>query len=164
MNCQVQWILYGEEFRKHCTWWIMKVQNRIMDFSNYEQVIASSDVICYQEVVQEKSTFCNSVTIGQLKKPSAQLIKFPSFFFKVNESEESIRALVERETRNSVDITVSNIIQKNPAYYMISEHHPSTSLLLEVLRELCKRLNIPFFSQTDCAVYTNNPNYMELPN
>jgi hypothetical protein len=46
---------------------------------------------------------------------------------------------------------------------MLTINHPKTFVFLEIIREICKILNIRFFDKRRYIHYVSNPNYMELP-
>ena len=71
---------------------------------------------------------------------------------------------LKRELEKEVDIKVSQIFNKYRSQtLMLTVFHPNTFLFLEVVKEICKRLNIDYFSDDQCKRFLEKNNYMELP-
>lgn len=164
-NTNISWILYGEEFRPHVgPGWSSKCRNKIVDYEEGMNVIKNSDVIVFQEMKPETSTFCNTKCLQDLKKESCKLIKIPCFYFDYNDFDNSLEELQRRENMNNVDVRVSTIIKDNRLRkLMLTINHPGTILLLEVMKELCVIMKIDFFPLQQYYYISNYENYMGLP-
>ena len=163
-DCDIQWLLYGDEFKKHLDRWTDKVKNKVLDYDIALDVIKTSDVIVYQEITKEKSQFSNTETLESNKKESCRLIKMPSIFLDYANYDESIKELNRREVEKQVDIMVSRIFEKyRDQCRMLSVWHPNTFLFLEVVNELCKLLNIDTFSEIQRDIFLQDNNYIKLP-
>ena len=78
----------------------------------------------------------------------------------------SLMSLQEKEKMNNVDILVSDIFSSNKTEInklMVTINHPTTFLLLELIRRLCIILDVSFFTDVQYALFMVNNNYMELP-
>jgi hypothetical protein len=163
-NYLVKWCLYGDDFKAHVSKWSDKCKNKIIDYNKSLEYIKICDFIIYQDISKEKSTFSNEDILTNIKKEDCKLIKMPSIFLEYSSYEASLEELIKRETAKNVDIHVSQIIDRNkPRALMLTKNHPNTFLFLEILKEICKIMDIEFFSQRKYAHYVNNLNYMELP-
>jgi hypothetical protein len=163
-NYTVHWISYDEEFNEHVQDWADKCDNKILFLDDALERIDESDIIIYQEIRLERSTFSNTKKLLEIKKDTCRLIKVPSIYFDYNNYEKSINKLIIRENTKNIDIKVSNIFNKFKKYkLMLSPRHPKTSLFLEMVKELCKLLDIPFFTKEKYKTFIENNNFMELP-
>jgi hypothetical protein len=163
-NYLVKWCLYGDEFKAHVSKWSDKCKNKIIDYNKSLEYIKICDLIVYQDISQKKSFFSNEETLTKIKKMECKLIKMPYIFLEYSSYESSLKELIRRENLKNVDIKVSHYFEKHKEdILMLTKNHPNTFLFLEIIKEICKILNIEFFSQRKYAHYLNNPNYMELP-
>jgi hypothetical protein len=164
-NCNnIQWVLYGDEFKMHLNEWSHKTENKIINYDISIDVIKKSDVIIYQEISKEKSLFSNTETLQSIKKESCRLIKIPSIYFDYSNYDSSMKELKKREIINKVDISVSDILEKyKERKLMITIDHPNTFLFLEIVNELCRILNINTFTTFMRDLFLENNNYMGLP-
>jgi hypothetical protein len=163
-NFTIKWCLYGDNFKAHIAEWSQKCKNKIINYEQSLEYIKICDFIIYQDISSEKSFFSNEETLTKIKKIDCKLIKMPSIFFEYSSYDTSLKELIKRETNKNVDIKVSQIIDKyKPRVLMLTNNHPKTFLFLEIMKEICKILNIEFFSQQKYRQYLNNPNYMGLP-
>jgi hypothetical protein len=72
--------------------------------------------------------------------------------------------LEKRELEKEVDIKVSPIFNKyRTQTLMLTVFHPNTFLFLEVVKEICERLKIDYFSEEQRKRFLEKNNYMELP-
>jgi hypothetical protein len=164
LDSNIQWIMYGEEFREHLGYWSQKVLNKIVDYEKSLDTIKHSDVIVFQEICKEKSGFSNTETLQTLKKDLCKLIKIPSIYLNYSKFDVSIQELKTREQANKVDITVSDIFEKyRKDTLMLTCCHPTTFLFLEVVNELCKILKIASFSEAKRNMFLKDTNYIKLP-
>ena len=160
----VSWVLYGEEVIVHLNSWSQKCKNKILDYHESIQQIEDSDIIVYQSINPEKSTFSNTKTLQEIKKKSCKLIQIPSTYLIYYDFENSIQELISRENKNNVDIKVSEIFMKfRNENIMLSCCHPSTFLFLEIMKIICEMIGLNFFTEDMYYHFMQNPNYMELP-
>jgi hypothetical protein len=164
LDCNIQWVLYGDHFKPHIGGWSDKVKNKIVEYDASIDAIKNSDIIIYQQISKERSSFCNTESLQIIKKESCKLILVPYMYFKYSDFNNSIEELKKREIRNKADICVSDIYQKYKGdCLMLGVNHPTTFLFLEVVDEICKILHIDTFSQSKREVFLKKNNYMELP-
>lgn len=163
-HADICWLLFGPEFQASLSTWSNKCKNKILDYSKSIEHVKISDVIIYQEVVPEKSTFCNTLTLQELKQESCKLIKIPSIYLDYGRYDISIKELQTREIEKKADVLASTIFEKNrDKCLMLTVWHPNTFLFMEVMKEICKIMDIEFFSAEQEAEYLKNNNYMGLP-
>ena len=159
------WIPYSEDFLIHLSSWSDKCKNKILNYDDQISKIKDSDVIIYQNVVEEKSNFCRTEFLNESKKINCKLIQIPSIYFIYNEFDNSMKNLVEREENNKVTIKASDIFKKYRDYdLMLSKRHPKTYFFMVLGGEISKLLGIEFFKEDKLKHYLSNANYMELPN
>jgi hypothetical protein len=158
------WILYGKEFEQHLNNWSDKCINKILNYDDAIIKIQNSDIIVYQEIDIDKSIFCNTKKLQEIKKSSCKLIKMPSIWLDYNDYDNSLKELQSREKNNNVDIMVTSTIDKfKNINLMLTINHPKTFFFLEIIRELCLLINIDFFTENQCNKFLENENYMDLP-
>ena len=163
-NYIISWICYGEEFKPHINEWSNKCRNKIIDYNVSIETIKISDIIIYQNIDENKSSFSNTKELENLKKTSCKLILFPCIYLIYNDFDNSIKELINRENKNNVDIKVSNILSKfKSKNLMLSCHHPSTFLFMEIIKLLCVLINVDFFTEDQYINFLKNENYMQLP-
>ena len=155
------WVCYGNEFLPFLHPWSDKCVNKILDNDSGLAKVRTSDVIVYQEVCAAKSSFCNEQTLRALN-PTARLLKLPSIQFEAGDV--SIKeGLCQREVANRVDIVVSDMFDRFGTKLMLDICHPTTFMFLEIVRDICSKLDLPFFSDEKVVHFLENENYMELP-
>jgi hypothetical protein len=160
----IGWVLYGIEFQQHLVAYSNKCKNKILDYSKSIERVKISDIIIYQEISEEKSLFCNSAKLEELKKSSCRLVKIPSIHLDYSKYDTSIKELQTREIEKKVDVPVSTIFEKHKEKtLMITKWHPNTFLFLELMKEICLLLEIDFFSEEQTNEFLKKNNYMELP-
>jgi len=163
-NYNISWILIADWFKQFLGEWSEKCSNKILDYNESIERIKLSDIIIFQEIVEEKSSICNSKMLNELKKETCVLIKIPSIYFDYSNYELSLRELEEREVKNEVDIRVSSIINKYKGQLLLfTVNHPNTFLFLEIVREICLLLKIDYFSREKEDYFLRDSNYMQLP-
>jgi hypothetical protein len=164
LDYDIYWLLYGNEFRPHVGNWAKKVNNKILDYNEALNIMKKSDIIIYQEICKEKSQYFNTAKLLINKKESCQLIKIPSIHLDYSNYNISLKQLIDKETLNNVNITVSDIFEKyRHKNLMITICHPNTFLFLELVDKLCKLLNINTFSELKRDIFLQDNNYMKLP-
>jgi len=151
----IAWILFADSFKQFLlSEWSKKCSNKILDYNESIQRIKLSDIIIFQEIVEEKSLLSNTNMLNTLKKESCVLIKIPYVYFDYSNYELSFRELEEREVKNKVDIRVSTIINNHKdTKLLLTLNHPNTFLFLEIVREICLLLKIDYFSQEKQAFF-----------
>lgn len=143
--------------------WLEKV-NKVLNINERIEYIKICDYIFYQEIVTEKSIFSNEKYLLNIKKNNCKLTKLPSMYFDFYNYENSLFELTKRENQNKVDIKVSKIINKYKMYnIMLTKEHPKTFLFLQVMKEICCKMNISFFKSDVYYKFMKNDNYMNLP-
>jgi hypothetical protein len=163
-NNNISWCLYGEEWKTHLGKWTDKCKNKIIDYTESIQKIKNSDIIIYQEINVNKSLFCNTKTLHEIKKSSCKLIQIPSIYLDYDDFDNSIKELISRENLNNVNIKVSDVLYKfKDNNLVVNRNHPKTFLFMEIIKLLCNLLNLPFFTEQEYNKFLQNENYMELP-
>jgi hypothetical protein len=158
-----KWVCYGPEFLSFLDPWSDKCVDKILDHEGAVERVRTSDVIVYQEVVEWKSTFCNERTLRELKSSSCILIKVPSIQWDYSDA-DILKGLQARETANRVDITASDMFERfKDTKLMLDICHPTTFMFLELVREICKRTGLKFFTDEQVARFLENENHMGLP-
>lgn len=88
----------------------------------------------------------------------------PSFWLDYDNYETSLSELSKREYENNVDILVSKIIDEHKSVkLMITINHPNTFLFLEIVKQICVKLGISFFTTGEYSHFMKNNNFMNLP-
>jgi len=157
-----KWVCYGKEFLEHLASWSDKCADKILDHDEAIARVRASDVIVYQEVVAWKSTFCNEKTLRELKGPTCMLLKVPSIQWDYSDA-DILKGLQARERANNVDITASDMFERfKDKKLMLDICHPTTFMFLELVREICKRTGVDFFTHEQAARFLQNENHMGL--
>jgi len=158
------WVSFGKITEPHLNDWSIKCKNKIINYDISIQKIKDSDIIIYQNVDVNKSLFCNTKTLNEIKKSSCKLIQIPCIYLIYNDFDNSIQELIKREIRNNVDIKISNIFNKfKDVNLMLTQNHPKTFLFMEIVKILCNLLNLDFFTEEQYNDFLKNENYMQLP-
>ena len=88
----------------------------------------------------------------------------PSVYLDYNNFDSSIKELDLRENAKNVRIKVSPILNRyRNKKLMLTIHHPNTFLFLEIVREICKIIDIKFFHKKIYFHLLKNNNYAGLP-
>jgi hypothetical protein len=163
-NNNICWVLYGEHFKQHLSRWSNKCKNIITDYHTSIRKIKNSDVIIYQNINRNKSSFCNTNTLKKIMRKSCKFIQIPKIYLIYNDFDNSIKELIKRENENNVDIKISNILYNfKHNNLMLTCNHPKTFLFMEVVKIICNLLNLNFFTEEQYNNFLQNENYMELP-
>lgn len=156
------WLLYGNEFRRHLGPWSNKCVDKILDERTIIEKAKKSDIIIYQEV--KDSTIAKTDILKALVKPSCKLIKIPSIHLDYKNFDASLNELKLRENAGGVNITVSNLLEKyRNQNQMLTVNHPNTKLFIEIVQELCTFLNLTISFPEKISLFLKNNNYMNLP-
>lgn len=157
-----RWVCYGDEFLPHLTSWSDKCEDKILDHDGAIARVRDSDVIVYQEVTGWKSSFCNERTLRELKSSGCMLIKVPSIQWDYSDA-DILKGLQAREIANNVDITASDMFERfKDTKLMLDICHPTTFMFLELVREICKRTGVDFFTDEQAALFLEDENHMGL--
>jgi len=158
-----RWVCYGNEFLPFLDSWSDKCVDKILHHEGAIARVRESDVIVYQEVVGTKSTFCNEWTLQELKAPGCMLLKVPSIQWDYNDV-DIVKGLRDREIANNVNITASDMFERfRDTKLMMDICHPTTFMFLEIVREICTRTGLKFFTDEQVARFLENENHMGLP-
>lgn len=130
--------------------WRSQVDHNIFDTGNGIDYIKSADYIIYQKIKPSlKSPLFNYDKIKSYAKSSAKLVSFSYIQYNKNVN-DPLKGMMEREKILSQDIKISNIILENPNRgtfkFNREGNHFNSSLFLEILREVCKKLEWSFFN------------------
>ena len=163
----IKWINYNDAFATHLHSWSDKCLHKILNANEGIEFLKNCDSIIYQNIKRETSPFFNSENIFSYKKKECLLISITSIHLDINSYDESINKLKEIDDNNNNTIKVSRIIEKYYPHHKLllslSLNHPSTFLFLEILREICSIMNIPFFKENVYNTFCRNSNFMDLP-
>ena len=165
----IRWCNYGDEYTPHlyANGHIFdKCKNKTaVDYHEIIHIIKTSDVIIYQNVSLDKSSYCNTDFLRDTSKSDCRLIQIPCMFLDYMNFDVSIQDLIAREIKNNVDIKVSEI------YYMYKEknvdimlniHHPKTILFMIVIEKICNLLECDFFTKEQYDFFMSNEDFMGL--
>jgi hypothetical protein len=108
----INWVLPYKSFRRHLKKWSEKCKNKYISDDKCIETIKNSDIIIYQNISLDTSKFCNTNTLEKISKRSCKLICIPCAYLIYEDFDNSIINLIERENKNNVDITVSDIFFK----------------------------------------------------
>jgi hypothetical protein len=74
------------------------------------------------------------------------------------------KGLRDREIANRVDITASDMFERfRDTKLMMDICHPTTFMFVEIVREICTRTGLTFFTDEQVARFLENENHMGLP-
>ncbi len=62
------WILYDDSFKQYLGEWSDKCKNKIIDYNEAINQIKESDYIIFQNIDDNKSSYCNTSILNELKK------------------------------------------------------------------------------------------------
>uniref|UniRef100_A0A6C0F6R1 Polysaccharide biosynthesis enzyme WcbI domain-containing protein n=1 Tax=viral metagenome TaxID=1070528 RepID=A0A6C0F6R1_9ZZZZ len=159
----IYWLMYGEEFRGHLTGWSIKCKNKILDYNESIRKIKESSIIIYQNISLKKTAFCNTKTLYELKRENCKIIQMSSIFIDMSDFDNSIKNMIERENKNNTTLSVSKILIKfRDKNLLRGKTHPTTFLFMEIMKSLCKMLNIDFFKDEYYYNLLKNTNHMGL--
>jgi len=163
-NNNIYWVLYGDEFIEHMGDWSIKCKNKIIDYNDSIQKIKDSDIIIYQNIDINKSSFSNTKILHEITKRGCKLIQISSIYLIYEDFDNSIKELINRENKNNVDIKISNILYNfKDSNLMLTYSHPNTFLFMEIIKLLCNLLDYNFFTDEQYNNFLMNENYMDLP-
>ena len=164
----VKWVCYGKDFQRvGKRRWANKCLNKILNYNDSIERLKISDVVIYQIISLEKSLFSNPETLKNIVLKHCKLITLPSIHINYRNFKQSLKELQRREQLNNIDVTVSDIIVKHTGKNLMvndtSIKHPSTFFFMEIMKKLCKLLEVDFFSEAYYKSFMRKKNYMQLP-
>jgi len=130
--------------------------------------IEESDVVIYQPIASDQtSEFYHMGLMENYISDSAKSITVPIVVFDVEKDYDSqIRRLRRKENFKSMEIKAVPYFQKykdRTEDLMLNYNHPTTFLFLEILREVCLKMDFPFFEDERYNELILERNFMELP-
>jgi hypothetical protein len=162
-NHEVRWVCYGQEMAINLIAWSDKCIHKITDDEEGIAYLKTCDHIIYHPI---KATTSKNFSTEQIKSYATnKLTSVQAVHFDIASFQDSLAETKRREALNQIDITVSDIFESygHTHTLLLTHNHPTTFLLLEILRKICTVLEQPFFSEDQLRTYTSNINYMELP-
>lgn len=127
--------------------------HNIFNIKKGVEYLKSADYIIYQKIKPNTSKFFNYWGIESYAKPSAKLVSLTYLHYDRSVS-DPIQGMAEREKELLPDIKISELILNNPKreQFIFNEKgtHCNSVLFLEILREVCEKLEWNFF---DDAMY-----------
>ena len=160
---EVRWVCYGEEMRINLAKWSDKCLNKITDDDEGISYLKTCDHIIYHPI---KPATSKNFSIDQIKSYARnKLTSVQSVHFDLASFEESLVETRRREVLNQIDIPVSDLFERYGHTYklLVTVNHPTTFLLLEILRKICTVLELPFFDNERIRMYMSNINYIGFP-
>jgi hypothetical protein len=165
-NHEIRWVCYNYLFLEHFDTenrWGDKCVNKIYDTTEGIEFIKKCDIIFYQKIRPETSQYFNFNNIITYNK-YARFISMPSIKIDLKNVEESLKKLRMREVKYKHDICITSIFKKHTEDVLLLSHdHPTTFLFMEIMKKICKFLNVPFFKNEQYQMFMSNNNYMGLP-
>ncbi|MDB4464612.1 hypothetical protein N9033_00910 [bacterium] len=129
--------------------WQSQVYNNIFDTNDGIDYLKSADYIICQKIKPTTSQSFNYEKIASYAKPSAKLVSLTYIYYD-RSSNDPLQGMVEREELLLPDIKISNLISENTnrKHFKFNNKgtHCNSALFLEVLREICKKLEWIFFN------------------
>lgn len=165
-DCQAKWICpeifkswcEQDGFRNEKSIWKCQVHHNIFNTDEGINYLKSADYIVYQKIKPTKSESFNYKKIESYAKPSAKLVSLTYIHYDTS-SDDPLRGMVEREELLLPDIKISNLILENTnrKHFKFNDHgtHCNSVVFLEILREVCKKLEWNFFDDDMYAKIKN---------
>ena len=93
------------------------------------------------------------------------MISISKIYVTKDNTEESLVRLRDLDKEEGNTIKVSNIFDKHKKLplLLLNKWHPTTFLILEIMKELCSLMDAPFLSQPTYQSLIKQPNIMGLP-
>lgn len=164
-NYKIQWCCYEDDFKEiiEKERWADKCKNKIYNKTESMRFLEGCDYIIYQHISEDTSPFFNTKCLEYYAKDTCKLISMPCIYLKYDSYDTSILELKKREKTQNVTITVSNLFTKeNYKNLLLTYNHPTTFLFLELLKQICKIMNIEFFNKEQIDNYLKDKNHMGL--
>ena len=165
-NNNIFYICYGKNFIPFTKCgWASKCKNKIIEYKEAIDKIKNSDFIIYQNISLDKSIFCNTNKLIELKKENCKIIQISSICVNMSDFDNSIKKMITREEKNNTTIKVSEILKRfRYEDVMLTNNHPTTFLFMEIIKVICNIININFFTKESYKKFISDRNYMKLPN
>ena len=160
----IRWISYSDAFNIHLTQWSDKCKNKILNVHEGIEFIKKSDYILYQKIRKETSPYFNTEDLENYKKPTAKIFSISKIFVPFENYQESILKFKEVDENENNNIKVSKIIEniKNINIILINKYHPTTFLFLEIIKHICRHIDVDFFPPKVYHNLIRRPNIMGL--
>jgi hypothetical protein len=128
--------------------WKSQVYHNIFNTNDGINYIKSADYIVYQKINPSKSESFNYKKIESYAKPSAKLVSLT--YIRYNKSSnDPLKGMADREKLLLPDIKISKLISENfnREHFKFNQKgtHCNSVVFLEILREVCKKLEWSFF-------------------
>lgn len=128
--------------------WQSQANHNIFNTDEGIDYIKSSDYIVYQKIKPSTSASFNHEKIESYAKSSAQVVSLTYIHYN-KEASDPLQGMIEREELLSPDIRISKLISEHPdrANFKFNAEgtHCNSTVFLEILREICEKLNWDFF-------------------
>lgn len=128
--------------------WKSQVNHNIFNTDDGVNYLKSADYIIYQKIKPSTSTSFNYEKIESYAKPSAQVVSLTYIHYDKSAS-DPLKGMVEREESLLPDIRISKLISEQPERKNFKFNnkgtHCNSVIFLEILREVCKKLEWSFF-------------------
>lgn len=130
--------------------WKSQTNHNIFDSNDGINYLKSADCIIYQKIKPTRSELFNYEKIESYAKPSAKLVSLTYIHYDKN-SNDPLKGMIEREELLLPDIKISKLISENPnrEHFKFNQkgNHCNSVLFLEILREVCEKLEWSFFNE-----------------
>lgn len=138
--------------------WKPQANHNIFDSDDGIDYLKSADYIIYQKIKPTTSALFNYEKIESYAKPSAKLVSLTYIHYDTS-SDDPLRGMAEREESLLPDIKISNLILENTnrKHFKFNQKgtHCNSVVFLEILREVCKKLEWSFFDDDMYAKIKN---------
>lgn len=138
--------------------WKSQANHNIFDTNDGINYLKSADYIIYQKIKPKTSKLFNYEKIESYAKPSAKLVSLTYIHYDQS-LDDPLRRMVEREESLLPDIRISNLILENTnrKHFKFNQKgtHCNSVVFLEILREVCKKLEWSFFDDDMYAKIKN---------
>lgn len=136
------------QFTSTKSMWQSQTNHNIFNTDEGIDYIKSADYIVYQKIKPSTSASFNHEKIESYAKPSAQVVSLTYIHYN-KEASDPLQGMIEREELLSPDIRIGKLISEHPDRvnfkFNAKGAHCNSTVFLEVLREICEKLNWDFF-------------------
>ena len=121
------------------------------------EYLSSCDYVVYLRMYKYASPLFYFPKITTLIKPHCKILSIPNFHLDV-QSPDPIKGMLYREKRKGIDLSI-NVLLKSKSiekFYPLKQkqpNHPPVEYFLELIRHICIKFNLPFFSNEDCNMF-----------
>lgn len=150
-------------FAKQCFWlcptaeWEMWLENPafaehsacfIFESESALRYLSQADCLIWQKIILTKSVHLNLEAVPSHLKVNCKQVTIPCIYYKKSIGYDEMR---KKEKEKDTDLQVTAVLdflseQRTYDDLMHSEAHPTSFLLLEVVRKLCAVFDWPFFT------------------